>query len=59
MGGNDLKYRTMVEELEQMTLSAKSSFDAGDIENFGWWVDTIFHKTCELEAFMITTEVGK
>lgn len=55
---NDVKYRTMVEEIDAMHLSARISLETGDMDSFQYWLDMIERKALELDKYMDFATVG-
>lgn len=56
---NDERYRELVENLEQYTLSAKVCLDTGDIAAAAVYVDLMESGSRELERFMDSHFVGE
>jgi hypothetical protein len=56
---NDIIYRRMVEDIDNMTLSAKLAYDAGDWKSLHYWISAIHQKSEGLSNFMETRIVGE
>ncbi|MBR6081199.1 MAG: hypothetical protein IKP60_13725 [Treponema sp.] len=56
---NDYRFRLLVEELEEMTASARRAMDVGDVGSMQFWIDRMEDKTNELERFMKTHFIGQ